>query len=526
MKNGLSLVILLILNQLLGAVENETVGAGNQAIFRAETNAQSEISGDAFTIPRLLSYQGKITDSLGIPVPDSDYSLTFRLYAQESGGTPCWNETQTVAVRNGLFSVLLGAVNPITTIPNSGVLYLGMQIGANPELTPRQRIVSSAYAFKADTANYALMTVGNEEKTWMRGTPDSVLYTVHQLGISRGGSDNMLYGDIRYSHTNLGVACTTGTPGANYGYCTVSGGFANRASDLCATVGGGGGNIATGSYATVAGGSGNEATGSRSTVGGGRHNIASGTNATVAGGKYAVASGYCASVIGGVDNIASGGYATVAGGSGNIASGYCAMVTGSHSSVASGSFAAVPGGVMNFAGGTASLAAGYSARANHSGCFVWSDTVGLDMDTVCSTGPNQWRARASGGVWFFSDRTMSTGVYLAPGSNSWSSISDDKMSVARSTVNNQAVLERIATLRVEEYSFPGSDKKVRHIGPRAQEFYATLGYGDTASAINLADMDGVLIAAIQALYEENKRLRAAVDTMRIELENSKAIHER
>jgi hypothetical protein len=121
---------------------------------------------------------------------------------------------------------------------------------------------------------------------------------------------------------------------------------------------------------------------------------------------------------------------------------------------------------------------------------------------------------------------MSTGVYLAPGSNSWSSISDDKMSVARSTVNNQAVLERIATLRVEEYSFPGSDKKVRHIGPRAQEFYATLGYGDTASAINLADMDGVLIAAIQALYEENKRLRAAVDTMRIELENSKAIHER
>jgi hypothetical protein len=107
---------------------------------------------DAITIPRMLSYQGRLTDSLGKPVPDGNYQLTFRLYPDETGGTPFWNEAQTVTVRNGLFSALLGAVTPINAVPDNGVMWFSLQVGTGPELTPRLRIVSSAYSFLSEKA--------------------------------------------------------------------------------------------------------------------------------------------------------------------------------------------------------------------------------------------------------------------------------------------------------------------------------------------------------------------------------------
>jgi len=117
---------------------------------------------DAITIPRMLSYQGKLTDSLGNPVPDGNYQLTLRLYTQETGGSPFWTEIDTVMVKKGLFSVLLGARNPITSIPDAGGVYLSLQVGTNPELTPRLRIVSSAYSFISERSANADLLQGKD----------------------------------------------------------------------------------------------------------------------------------------------------------------------------------------------------------------------------------------------------------------------------------------------------------------------------------------------------------------------------
>jgi len=152
-----SFVVLAICAALTGstwAAEN-VVGAPNQGVTVGVTIHKITVSTDAITIPRMLSYQGRLTDSLGNPVPDGNYQLTFRLYPDETGGTPFWNETQTVYVRNGLFSALLGAVTPINAVPDNGMMWLSLQVQTAPELSPRLRIVSSAYAFKADSANYA-----------------------------------------------------------------------------------------------------------------------------------------------------------------------------------------------------------------------------------------------------------------------------------------------------------------------------------------------------------------------------------
>lgn len=348
------------------------------ALPQPEPVVSAAVLKDAVTIPGILSFQGKLTDTAGVPVQDSVYLVRFRLHEHETGGPLLWYEAQQVRTRAGLFSVLLGSVSPIESVPEQGSLYLGMKVGEDQEMVPRTRLVSAAYSFlssrarHADTAQYALGG-GAGDNAWTRGVPDSVLFTVKQLGVARGGASNTLFGDGRQTHVNLGVACTTGTQGQDYVYSTVSGGYVNTASEFSSTVsggghnramddyctvGGGGGNVASGYYATVAGGAQNTATSGNCAVGGGLGNAAATTNATVAGGKFGVASGYCAAVGGGVDNVASAEFATVPGGSGNHASGGEAVVAGGSGNTASGPYSAIGGGSLNTAIGSGATVAG------------------------------------------------------------------------------------------------------------------------------------------------------------------------
>jgi hypothetical protein len=363
----IALVGLTIANEDVAAV---SPSAGSAALPVKQTT--SLIPTDAITIPGMLSYQGRLTDTLGRPVEDGNYQMTFRLYQQETGGSPFWTENQTVRVKSGLFSVLLGAVRPITSVPENGEVWLSLQLGTEPELAPRLRIVSSAYSFLSEKAqtldqngagvgqvlkwNGTAWAAANDEvggdNAWVRGTPDSVLYTVRQLGIARGGANNMLYGSYRYTHTNLGVACTTGTNGENYYFCTVGGGEYNAASGNNATVGGGGANTASGSHATVAGGGGNRALGDFATVAGGFANGARGWS-TVCGGGDNAATGTYAVIGGGWFNTASGTYAVIGGGGYNAATGTYAVVGNGYSDTAKAIYGGVFSGYSNLAGDAA-----------------------------------------------------------------------------------------------------------------------------------------------------------------------------
>lgn len=146
------LLTVLLLSLVLGA-DNSAVNSTAMPI-NATTKVVASAT-DAIAIPRMLSYQGKLTDNSGIPVPDSSYSVTFQLFNVPNGGSALWNETQTVSPRAGLFSCLLGSTTPIASVPDAGNLYLEMQVNPNPAMTPRVHIVSAAYAYKADTAGYA-----------------------------------------------------------------------------------------------------------------------------------------------------------------------------------------------------------------------------------------------------------------------------------------------------------------------------------------------------------------------------------
>ena len=413
---------------LLALASALTLAADNAVVVpQAATGPKPQATtygAESITIPQMLSYQGKLTDTLGQPVPNGNYALTFRLYTQPSGGSAIWTEAQTVMVKSGLFSALLGAVTPIGSLPDAGALYLSLQVAADPELSPRLRIASAAYAYLSaraassdllqgkDTAALDARYVnegqassvtsnmlvdgtiaavdlgqmgassgqvmkwtgsawaprndsvgsggGGGDNAWVRGTPDSVLFTIRQLGVARGSSQNMLHGSQRFTHVNLGVACTTGMNGQNYSYCTVGGGQRNIASVNYATVAGGYSNTASNTNATVAGGYSNIASDNSATVGGGYDNTASGNSSTIGGGSY---------------NTASGVLTFVGGGGFNVAAGYEAAVGGGGADTAKAVYGGVLSGYSNLAGDAAAdtgatVCGGYDNAALDTGCFV------------------------------------------------------------------------------------------------------------------------------------------------------------
>ena len=103
-------------------------------------------------VPQLIRYQGTLVDSNNVPL-EGTYNLTFRLYGAATGGTALWTETQTaVAISRGVFNVLLGQVAPLTLTFDKDY-WLSAQVGTDAEMSPRQRLTSVPYAYRADVAD-------------------------------------------------------------------------------------------------------------------------------------------------------------------------------------------------------------------------------------------------------------------------------------------------------------------------------------------------------------------------------------
>jgi|GEM_PF-7007885 len=108
-------------------------------------------------VPRLINFQGRLSkDTLGTPVKDSTYSILFTIYDAFTGGTNLWSETQSVVTKGGTFNVNLGSVTALPdTIFDDTTRYLAMKVGTDPEMSPRQRIVSMGYGYRVRTVDGA-----------------------------------------------------------------------------------------------------------------------------------------------------------------------------------------------------------------------------------------------------------------------------------------------------------------------------------------------------------------------------------
>jgi len=338
----------------------------------------------------LLNYQAFITDTLGNPVNNASLAATFTIFDSLTGGHKLWEDTLTLDVKHGIFHAILGRGVPFSDSMFLKAADYGLQMTIGGQaLAPRSKIGSVGYALtviSADTADYAVQA---DDDDWCRGAfpQDSVLFTVRPLGLAKGASSNVLYGNAVYSHTNFGYACTTGVSGYNYPFITLTGGWRNVAAETAATVTSGYRNKALGRYATVTGGGMNYTAGSYSVIVGGNSDTAfapyggilSGyynragdspldTCAVVAGGmsnsaweKYSWVGGgrvntainYYATVVGGNGNSAWGQYSTVAGGQNNQAFQHFATILGGVGDTVRSAFGGIAGGASNNAGQTA-----------------------------------------------------------------------------------------------------------------------------------------------------------------------------
>jgi len=93
-------------------------------------------------VTQSINYQGKLTDAAGNPLTGT-YTVTFKLYEASSGGTALATDTHTVQASIGLFTTQITA-NP--SFFDGRALWLGIKVGADAEMTPRQEIIPVPYA--------------------------------------------------------------------------------------------------------------------------------------------------------------------------------------------------------------------------------------------------------------------------------------------------------------------------------------------------------------------------------------------
>lgn len=99
-----------------------------------------------------INYQGRLADNLGNPINDT-VNMTFALHETEIGGTAIWSESHSaVPVSDGLFSVRLGQITPLSTDLLTENLWLEIQIDTDPPMTPREKLAAVPYAMQAETA--------------------------------------------------------------------------------------------------------------------------------------------------------------------------------------------------------------------------------------------------------------------------------------------------------------------------------------------------------------------------------------
>ena len=134
---ALALVLLLALAAGMGAQGP----AEEPPLPGEEPSAPEAVEAVSASVP----IQGRLVDSSGIPVPNGTYSVTFRLYAASTGGVALCSDHDSVPVQNGLFSEHMEYCSADDI--NGRALYLGIQVGSDAEMTPRQAIYPVPYAW-------------------------------------------------------------------------------------------------------------------------------------------------------------------------------------------------------------------------------------------------------------------------------------------------------------------------------------------------------------------------------------------
>ena len=126
-------------------------------------------------VPALINYQGNVRNAAGVAIGSGtavNRTVTFRFWKSATSvlaADRLWSESQTVTILDGNFNVLIGggaavtgetnAVTPFASVfGQSSAVYLGITVDdgnagtVDAEVSPRQQLVTGAFAFRATVA--------------------------------------------------------------------------------------------------------------------------------------------------------------------------------------------------------------------------------------------------------------------------------------------------------------------------------------------------------------------------------------
>jgi hypothetical protein len=285
--------------------------------------------------PSLITYQGILWDNTtDEPITNSTQSVVFSLWSEEEDGEELWAETHSDVTTNriGAFTVTLGSQTADgLTKRDFDDISLWLQIQVESDDPMEPRIQLTAVPY-AIRAGGAWSLAGNSDLVG----GSNFLGTTDQTALTFKVNNQKVM--------RLSPPPDDGNPYDNSPNI-VAGHYNNQVTEDIdgATIGGGG-------LLTLNGDLRNKISQNLGTIGGGADNKVNGVAGTVGGGW---------------SNTAGGQYSTV------------------------------PGGKDCKATADYSFAAGYQAKAQHNGSFVWGDATD---QIVASTGENQFKIRASNGV--------------------------------------------------------------------------------------------------------------------------------
>lgn len=134
-------------------------------------------------------------------------------------------------------------------------------------------------------------------------------------------------------------------------------------------------------------------------------------------------------------------------------------------------------------------------------------------------GPKSLFVGADGSLRVGGNGSAGNGMVLAANGNltiggNLTQNSDKNSKMAIVPIDSGEILDKVAALPVSSWTYKTeAETGIRHIGPMAQDFYATFGTGADETGISTIDTGGVALAAIQALAAQNAELRARITSL-------------
>lgn len=196
-------------------------------------------------IPGSISYQGRVSDAAGILIGETvpvNREVILRIYGSPTGTDVRYAEKQTVTISKGQLSLLLGTGLQVGSEPKPDLAsaldggnqrFLGVTVDdgtatADPEISPRQQIISSAFALRARRAETSASTdfattSGSAQSVQARANDNSTFNWINaanltvnghskisgqnvlELGIGRPRNDNNAAGQIGYQTFSNGL---------------------------------------------------------------------------------------------------------------------------------------------------------------------------------------------------------------------------------------------------------------------------------------------------------------------------------